>query len=84
MMKLQVYIANECWTCEETQRIVADVAPHFPEVTVELLDIDRCQRPDEVFAVPTYLLNGRVVYLGNPTRDELRRKLAAILQSVEA
>jgi hypothetical protein len=32
-------------------------------------------RPDEVFAVPTYLLNGRTIYLGNPTCEDLRQTL---------
>lgn len=75
MVKLQVYIADDCWTCEETKRIVADMASQFPELAVELLDLNEVERPDEVFAVPTYLLNGRVISLGNPTRQELRQKL---------
>lgn len=73
---LQVYIADDCWSCRETRRIVTDVAPNFPEITVEVLAVGE-SLPEDVFAVPTYLLNGRVIFLGNPTRDELSRKLAA-------
>jgi len=77
MIKLQVYVSEDCWTCEETRRMVADVVPQFPEVTVELLDIKTSQHPEHVFAVPTYLLNGRIIFLGNPTRQQLSQKLAA-------
>ena len=75
MMRMDVYVKDDCWTCEETHRIVADVAPHFPEVEVQLLNLEEVPRPEEVFAVPTYMLNGRVIFLGNPIRDELCQKL---------
>lgn len=76
MVKLQVYITDDCWSCVETRRIVADVSPRFPGVLVEFLDMAVGDRPDSVFAVPTYLLNGRVIFLGNPTRHELSQKLS--------
>ena len=75
MVKLQVYITDGCWNCEETRRIVADVAPKYPAVQIEFLDM-LSDRPDAVFAVPTYLLNGRVISLGNPTRNELSQQLS--------
>jgi alkyl hydroperoxide reductase subunit AhpF len=84
MIKLQVYISDECWTCEEAQRIVADVATQFPHITMELLDTATISLPDGVFAVPTYVLNGRVISLGNPTRDELCEKLLAVQQKANA
>jgi hypothetical protein len=78
---LHVYIADDCWSCQETRRIVADVADRFPEIHVEMRDMD-LGKPDDVFAVPTYVLNGRVISLGNPTREELVQKLAAVQELV--
>jgi alkyl hydroperoxide reductase subunit AhpF len=78
---LHVYIADDCWSCQETRRIVADVAGRFPEIQVEMRDMNQ-DKPDDVFAVPTYVLNGRVISLGNPTREELVQKLAAAQQLV--
>lgn len=75
MITLQVYIADDCWTCEETQRIVADIAPKFPKVMIEVLNTAVTPMPENVFAVPTYVLDGRILYLGNPTRDELYNRL---------
>lgn len=78
MLKLDVYIANDCWTCEETERIVADVSAQIPEIDIEFIDMENSvDKPDNVFAVPTYLLNGRVISLGNPTREELIKKLTS-------
>ena len=75
MVKLQVYITNNCWSCEESRRIVAEFQPQFPAINMELLDINVTPRPDNVFAIPTYVLNGRVIYMGNPRRDQLKEKL---------
>ena len=77
MVKLQVYISDDCWSCEETRRIVADVASTFPTVRIELVDVEGETLPEHVFAVPTYVLNGRVIALGNPTRQALSKKLTA-------
>lgn len=76
---LHIYIADDCWSCHETRRIVADILPQFPEVNIELRDMSQ-DKPDDVFAVPTYVLNGRVISLGNPTREELRQKLTNTLR----
>jgi len=80
-LTLHIYVADDCWSCQETRRIVADVTPQFPEAAIELRPIDAAA-PDDVFAVPTYVLNGRVIFLGNPTREQLSQKLAAVSQTV--
>ena len=73
--ELDVYISESCWSCDEAKQIVADMRPHFPSVTIELRDISDERRPSSVFATPTYVLNGRTVFLGNPTREQLQQKL---------
>jgi hypothetical protein len=82
MAKLDVYVRDECWACEESRRIVADVAPQFPEVAIKLRDINNGNVPSKVFATPTYVLDDRVIYMGNPTREELKEKLALTQQAL--
>ena len=79
MVKLQVYVREDCWTCAESRRIVAEIEPQFPQLAVELIDMERPNRPNNVFAVPTYVLDGRIISLGNPYRDELRREIREAL-----
>ena len=59
--------------------MVDDLAPQFPEVVMELLDTQTHPPPDQVFAVPTYVLDGEIISLGNPYPEELRRKLTAAI-----
>ncbi|MDP9365239.1 MAG: thioredoxin family protein [Chloroflexota bacterium] len=66
---LEVYVAPGCLGCETAHRLAAMVrrlAP--PELEVRLIDLSDpdAVRPLAVFAVPTYLLDGRVISLGNP------------------
>ena len=75
MVKLQVYVKDDCWTCAESRRIVAEIAPQFPQISVELVDMETSNRPQDVFAVPTYVLDGHIISLGNPYRDDLRREI---------
>ena len=75
MPKLDVYIEDTCWACTESRRIVAYIAPLVPNIDIELRDLKDQRRPGAVFASPTYVLDGRVIYLGNPTREELLQKL---------
>ena len=75
MAKLDVYISESCWSCDEARQIVADIKPQFPRMSIELRDIGDERRPSSVFATPTYVLDGRTIFLGNPTREQLRQKL---------
>lgn len=76
MLKLQIFVTDNCWSCEESRRIAAETEARFEDVEVALLDFDSEERPPSVFAAPTYLLNGRIVSLGNPWREELWALLA--------
>jgi hypothetical protein len=79
--QLDVYISEACWTCNETRQIVADLRLRLPGITMELRDIADERRPHSVFATPTYVLGGRAIFLGNPTREQLRQKLEDALNA---
>jgi hypothetical protein len=75
MTDLHVYVMDECWACDEARRIVAQIGPLFPDANVELRDLNDSRRPDAVFAAPSYVLDGRIAFLGNPTEGELAARL---------
>ena len=78
MKHLQVYITEDCWTCQEAVRIVEEMQGEFPDADIELLDMEDPSRPEEVFAAPTYVLDGQVISLGNPRRETLRHHLETV------
>lgn len=81
MVKLDIFVVDNCWSCEEAHRIAAEAQLRFAdEVEVTLRDLERDPRPPTVFAAPTYMLDGRVISLGNPRREELWERLAQRVQ----
>jgi hypothetical protein len=65
-------------THHQAVSLADEAAARYPDVVVRLIDLDELggnPPPDPVVAVPTYLLNGRVVSLGNPYPEELFARL---------
>ncbi len=75
---LQVYISGTCVGCAEVATLAREVAQQFPSVHVELIDVQtpNLVLPDNVFATPTYLWDGALYSLGNPTREALAALIA--------
>jgi alkyl hydroperoxide reductase subunit AhpF len=80
MVRLEVYISQSCWNCAESERLAAEMARHFPQIGIELIDIATPRRPRNIFAVPTFVLDGCIISLGNPYRDDLRREIEQALE----
>jgi hypothetical protein len=78
-LRLEIYVGQHCWNCEEALQI-AELARHIPGIDVQVIDLDQpdIAPPPRIFAVPTYVVGGKVVSLGNPAReaflDALRRE----------
>lgn len=74
---LRIYVARHCESCAEALRLAEEIRQKYTIVNVEVIDLDAedGQNLDDVFSVPTYVLNGKVISLGNPSPDELERQL---------
>ena len=69
MRTLEVFVAADCAACAAARRIAADVAYAAPDLVVRVIDIhaEPASVPASVVAVPTYVLDGRLIHLGNPS-----------------
>ncbi len=74
---LNVYVSSHCANCGEARRLAEAAAVRYPSVTVQVVDLDAEQTPlpEFIVAVPTYVFDGRVVWLGNPSSEELFARL---------
>ena len=78
---LQVYVKHGCETCDRARKIAHLVDEEFPKVSVEIVDMNESQpQRDDVFAVPTYVLEDHVLSLGNPQENDLRDEINAVLR----
>ena len=55
----------------------------FPALHVQIIDVEEpgVQIPAAVFAIPTYLLNGKLLWLGNPHREEAIQHIHNLLEA---
>lgn len=75
---LEIYIGQHCWNCTEALAI-AEQARQIQGIMVQVIDLDQPGSipPAHIFAVPTYVLNGKVIALGNPERQKFLASLQA-------
>jgi hypothetical protein len=80
-VSVAIYVAGHCYMCDYTYEVAEIIRQEYPQVDLQLIDLmDPTQAiPPEVFATPTYLLNGRVWSLGNPSIKDVRTKLSQAL-----
>jgi len=65
---LRVFVSGRCPLTKQVASVTEPLRRELPCVRVEIVDVDTTLEslPDVVFSVPTYMLNERVVSLGNP------------------
>lgn len=75
-----IYVATHCLNCAYAQEIAALIRREFPYVELSVVDVTEPHAvvPNQVFATPTYLLNGRLWSLGNPSPEQVRMKLTQV------
>lgn len=74
---LEIYVERDCFVCLASESMAAGLRAEFPDVEVDVIDLGGSggEHRHLVVAVPTYVLNGRVFSLGNPSHAELRREI---------
>ncbi len=79
--ELTVFVSDHCFNCKESLLIAEEIKQKYPHVAVKVFNVDQAKPDVDIFAVPTYALNGEVVFLGNPTDQEIENLLARKIQS---
>lgn len=72
---LKIFVAEDCPNCATAREIAEHIEQEYPNCRLEVIDIADKQAavPDAVFATPTFMLNDRIVSLGNPALTEAMR-----------
>ena len=72
--RLDIYVTSHCGGCIYAREVADDIRRRYPDVSVTLIDMETTAAtiPDEVFATPTYVLDGQIWSLGNPSDEKIR------------
>ena len=69
--RLIVFVSDHCPTCPDAVDIAKKVNERYSWLEVELFNVDEEEPQDDVFAVPTYMLDEKIVFLGNPSDEQI-------------
>lgn len=85
MVTLDIYVLSGCANCSYAVQMAQAIAGAYPQVHVQVWDMAQTVAiPEAVFAAPTYVLNGRVVSLGNPDEETLSQWLEQALAECQS
>ena len=85
-IQVEIFVAQHCFMCQYAYEIVELIERDFSQVKLQVIDIadPDASIPEVVFATPTYLLNGRVWSLGNPSPAQVTEQLTELLSAEES
>jgi len=74
---LEILVTPHCFGCARARTLAATIAAHDPALDVRVVDLSApgTQVPPGLVAVPSYVLNGRILFIGNPTPAALTAAL---------
>ena len=77
-MLLEIYVQDGCFSCQRSLELAERARGAFPEMQVEIVDFRSTAGVyrNQVAATPTYILDGEIIALGNPSPAELEAMLA--------
>ncbi len=79
MNVLDIYVAEHCFGCDEALRLAEEAGPHLIGVQINVRRVEEMAKNDlpDILATPSYYLNGRLLFLGNPQLKELVGKVTS-------
>jgi len=80
MVKIIVFTSPMCPHCPPAKRVVEEVVAEIGK-NIEVEYIDVMKEPEKaaeygIMAVPTIVIDGEVAFVGAPTKEALREKIA--------
>jgi len=77
-MLLEIYVQEGCFSCRRAFELAERAREAFPEMQVDIVDFasDAGIYRGKVAATPTYIVDGEIISLGNPSPAELEAMLA--------
>lgn len=86
MAQIEIFVSTHCFGCREARKIAAAVAERFTDLSVRVVDLEAepDSKPEQVVAVPAYLLDGTVISLGNPRQNDLFQEIEHALAAERA
>lgn len=75
---LTVYTATHCPAYGRTWNLVAQLHQQYPQMPLQVINLEdpTIEWPVFVIGTPTYVWNGQVIFMGNPSKSDLLSQLS--------
>ena len=85
-VEVVIYVAEHCLSCDYSYEVAEDIRRDFPQVAVRIINMAKTEEeiPEAVFATPTYLLNGKLWSLGNPSPTQVVDTLSGVIAAARS
>ncbi|MBI2861049.1 MAG: hypothetical protein HYX91_06030 [Chloroflexi bacterium] len=79
---LNVYVSRHCFGTAEATRLAGEVSQKLPRLQVKVIMLDEMPMINTMSVPPTpsYFLDDRLLFLGNPRIEELLSKISSARQ----
>ncbi|GIW02048.1 hypothetical protein [Roseiflexus sp.] len=79
---LRIYVANDCPGSPTALRCAAYLHVQAPEILIEVVNLSNpgVQAPSFVFGTPMYVWNDHILFLGNPSEQELVARVRSLYE----
>jgi hypothetical protein len=79
--RLEIYIEEGCLACRRSIELGGEMRRQFPEAEVVIISgPSGGEHRSMVLATPTFILNGEIISLGNPSHTQLEEALRTAMQ----
>ena len=77
---LRIYVSAHCHGCDTARERAQHLRTLRPDVPVTLVDVEApgVEVPPKVIGTPIYTWNDRVVFLGNPSLEDLLERVTVL------
>ncbi len=83
---LKIYVSAHCLGCSTARERAQRLGTLRPEVPMELVDVEapNADVPRKVIGTPIYTWNDRIVFMGNPSEQELLERVTVLHDGSES
>ena len=83
---LRIYVSAHCVGCATARWLAEWVQTQRPDVPLMVVDVDDPQAhvPRNIIGTPIYTWNDRVVFMGNPSEQELLERVTELSHGSES
>ena len=80
---LRIYVSAHCIGCATARRLAEHVQAQCPHLALTVIDLDASsiKRPAYVIGTPFYTWHDRVLFMGNPSAEELVKRVDELYES---